>query len=88
MKWNGHNLKKRGGATTKWITIIANDPCAYCGDKGGSVDHVVPQSLSKITLQGFSIHHWTNLVGVCQKCNSMKDAKTIVGFLAAKGGLR
>ena len=44
--------------------------CAYCGDKGDTVDHVVPRS------RGGS-HVWENVVTVCLPCNGRKADRTL-----------
>lgn len=60
--------------------VVRRDPCAYCGDPGGTLDHIVPLSAG-----GDS--DWTNLSGACARCNSSKGAKSLLQFLS-DGGMR
>jgi HNH endonuclease len=45
--------------------VLRADPCAYCGEPGGALDHVEPRHLG-------GADDWTNLAGVCGSCNSAK----------------
>ncbi len=57
--------------------IIKNDPCVYCGEPGGEVEHVEP-----LALGGSS--EWDNLAGACRSCNSSKHATPLLMYLLAK----
>jgi len=47
-----------------------NFECQYCGTKRElTLDHVVPSSRG-------GIHHWTNLVTACKRCNAKKGDYT------------
>lgn len=46
-----------------------NDTCQYCGDKGDSIDHVLPSSRGGAT-------SWENCVWCCFKCNQRKANMT------------
>lgn len=46
--------------------------CAYCGEKGTEVDHVIPKSHGK----EFSGITWENCVCSCSKCNREKANRT------------
>lgn len=51
--------------------------CAYCGEKGGEVEHLVPRS------RGGS-NRVSNLVLSCRRCNEAKGNRTLEEFLALK----
>lgn len=57
--------------------IVRRDPCAYCGERGGVVDHIVSLSTG-------GANRWDNLTGACLRCNSSKRSKDLVGFLHAR----
>lgn len=44
--------------------------CAYCGERGSTIDHVVPQSLG-------GPDSWENCVAACGYCNNKKDSRTL-----------
>lgn len=46
--------------------IFRADPCAYCGDEGGTVDHILPTSTG-------GTDDWDNMTGACARCNSTKN---------------
>lgn len=43
--------------------------CAYCGGRGTTIDHVMPQSRG-------GRNTWTNLVAACTTCNNRKADRT------------
>lgn len=47
---------------------IRQQPCAYCGGPGGTVDHVVPIARGGTSVRG-------NLAPACRPCNSSKGTK-------------
>lgn len=53
-------------------TVIARDRglCQYCGERGDTLDHVVPRSRG-------GRHTWTNVVLACRRCNNRKGSKTL-----------
>lgn len=51
--------------TLDYIEIVRGDPCSYCGGDGGSMDHIDP-------VNSGGDHHWSNMTGACQSCNSSK----------------
>jgi hypothetical protein len=59
-----------------WLDIIRQDPCAYCGQPGESLDHVVPQSGGG----GGGL----NLTHACYACNRTKGAQSLLGYLVAR----
>ncbi len=52
--------------------VVARDRgrCAYCGNHGDTIDHVVPRS------RGGS-HVWENVVAACSGCNGRKADRTL-----------
>lgn len=63
-----------------WMRLVREDPCAYCDQPGGTIDHIEPRSLRRRGL-----HNWTNFAGSCQRCNESKAAKPLLVFLAYRG---
>lgn len=57
-KWSKSGVLRRDG-----------NVCAYCGDEGSTVDHIVPVS------QGGE-SEWYNTITACQPCNARKGART------------
>lgn len=55
----------------EYIGIISGDPCSYCGERSGTVDHVVPLS------RGGS-NCWQNLAPACLSCNSSKSNRPLL----------
>lgn len=58
----------------EFAAIIINDPCAYCGESGGTVDHI-----QAVAAGGDG--DWLNLTGACASCNSRKRAMPLLHFL-------
>lgn len=63
-----------------YVEMLRLDPCVYCGKAGGSTEHIEAVSMG-------GANHWTNYAGACIPCNSSKNAKPLISFLA-NGGLR
>lgn len=69
------NHRRRGAqAEADEVKIIRRDPCAYCGDPGGTVDHIVP------IIDG-GPGDWANIAGACLSCNSAKSTMSLLTFL-------
>lgn len=72
------DARRRGtpytGEALDYMSVIANDPCVYCGGESASVDHVDPLS------RGGS-GDWDNLAPACRSCNSSKKEKRLLPFL-------
>ena len=62
--------------TAEFAELIRMDPCAYCGAKSETVDHIVAISLG-------GEHTWTNLTGACHACNSGKRSRDVLSYLLA-----
>lgn len=44
--------------------------CAYCGEEGNTIDHIIPRSRPN------GPHTWMNVVTACRSCNGRKGART------------
>ena len=53
---------------------ILNDPCAYCGGKADTLDHIHPRSRG-------GTRGWHNVTAACGECNRRKDRDSLLGFL-------
>ena len=62
-----------------WMRVLENDPCAYCGDPGGEIDHIV-------ALARGGVHSTGNLAGACKSCNSSKHTTDLLRFMLRKAG--
>lgn len=60
-------------------SLIANDPCVWCGSPAEHVDHIHPIARA-------GTDRWDNYAPACRSCNLSKHAKTVLIFLA-RGGL-
>lgn len=58
----------------EWTSILAGDPCSYCGAPTEVSDHIQPRSKGGTDL-------WDNFTGSCLGCNSSKGARTLLVFL-------
>lgn len=56
------------------VSVLRNDPCAYCGGAGGEIDHIEPASAG-------GGNEWTNFTSACPTCNRKKNAKPLLTFL-------
>jgi transposase-like protein len=61
----------------EWAKVLAADPCAYCGDGGGTVDHIVASARDGDDTT-------ENLTGACLACNSGKCATPLLLFLLSE----
>ncbi len=57
-----------------YAEVVRFDPCSYCFDAGGSVDHIVP-------LNAGGMDVWENYTGSCRSCNSSKRDKDVLSFM-------
>jgi 5-methylcytosine-specific restriction endonuclease McrA len=58
-----------------YVDILHADPCAYCGEEAGHIDHIVPIARG-------GTNDWDNLTAACGRCNSSKWAKPLLAFMA------
>ncbi len=61
----------------QWRRILKGDPCAYCGDPSRDADHI------HATWTGGE-RGWTNMTASCRRCNSSKNARTLLAFLSGE----
>jgi len=75
------NWRRRHGGkdaeTVAWLEIIRHDPCCYCGDAGGTVDHIEASSKG-------GPNHWTNYASACRSCNTGKHTRSLLTFLVKR----
>lgn len=57
-----------------YASVLAFDPCSYCGRPGGVFDHIVARSTG-------GADAWDNLTSSCFSCNSRKRTKSLLRFL-------
>lgn len=72
------NNRFRSQWSKGWREIVRADPCAWCGDAGGFVDHIVPQSRCNAGRR----KSWMNLTGTCAKCNVQRGDAPMLQWLA------
>lgn len=62
-----HRSSRRKVAfSRRGVLVRDNFTCVYCGKRGDTIDHVLPQSKGGPT-------SYENCVAACRKCNSKKD---------------
>lgn len=54
------------------------DPCAYCLNVGGTVDHIEPRSRGGLDVPN-------NRTGACPRCNCQKGETPLLLFLVRRG---
>jgi 5-methylcytosine-specific restriction endonuclease McrA len=57
-----------------YVKAVQHDPCAYCGEPGRELDHVVPVAAG-------GEPGWSNLASACRRCNATKNDSPLWGFL-------
>lgn len=62
-----------------WMGVVRRDPCAFCGEAGGTVDHIEPKTLPVRGLGG--AHCWLNFTGACLSCNGSKARVSMLEML-------
>jgi 5-methylcytosine-specific restriction endonuclease McrA len=63
---------------------LQGDPCSYCGELGGSIDHIVPRLEGRTWSLKDPWNQWPNLTSACKSCNNSKRQKSLLGFLYAR----
>ena len=58
-----------------WSGVLRKDPCAYCGEAGETVDHIVPKG------RGGKTSPSQNGTGSCFHCNNLKAHESMLSFL-------
>lgn len=73
----GRPLGVEGSHQARWMAILRNDPCAFCGFRAaGTIDHITPRARRDALT-----HTWLNYTGACGACNGNKKAKPLLRFL-------
>ncbi len=76
----GHTLRDDGQShRDAWAAITRKDPCAYCGNPAGTMDHIEPQARKATGIGG--IYSWLNFTGACASCNSGKSDLPMLEYL-------
>ncbi len=68
--------RPRSRVTREGVLSRDGYTCAYCGGRGDTIDHVMPESRG-------GQNTWLNLVAACAPCNGRKDNRT-----PAEAGMR
>jgi HNH endonuclease len=76
-----HRLRERkiwDKQARKYAHVLCGDPCSYCGEQGGTLDHIVPKKSG-------GTDAWDNLTAACFSCNAQKQAQGLLWFLYTRG---
>lgn len=81
-KWNNYNRLRRREVTTPLRAEdipehLYGDPCSYCGEAGGTVDHIVP-------IKDDGTNDPENLTAACHSCNCSKNDRPLLHFMLSK----
>ena len=68
----------RNPEAIEYAAILQADLCAYCGGPAGHIDHIQ-------ALAAGGSNERDNLTAACQRCNSAKNARPLLYFLATRG---
>lgn len=80
-RWNHYNRLRRlaiappDDLANEYALILRGDPCCYCGAQMEHVDHIHP-----IARGGDGA--WDNLTAACASCNSRKNSRDLLTFMA------
>ena len=58
-----------------WRDVIRRDPCPYCGNPGGTLDHIEARAAG-------GLDNVANLTGSCRRCNNRKGTRSLLHHLA------
>ena len=78
----GSEPRERRANKESWKNLMRRDPCAYCGRRGGTVDHIVAKLRKTIKPQ--PLQKWTNYTGACFECNVAKGSTSLLLFLLSR----
>lgn len=70
-------MGKSNPEVNEFVPVLRADPCAYCGEAGSVIDHIVP-------LAEGGEHDVSNLTGACRSCNARKRTRSLLRFLLAR----
>ena len=62
-----------------WQKVVYQDPCSYCGGQQAkpSQEHILPA-------KDGGTKRWDNIVGACQRCNTIRDRVPLLYYLIAR----
>lgn len=73
----GRTLREDGESHLgAWAAIIRDDPCTYCGRRGGTLDHIDP------LVSAAQRDVWMNYTAACEPCNRSKADTPLLEWLA------
>jgi 5-methylcytosine-specific restriction endonuclease McrA len=73
---------RRDPNTEVFLAALRADPCAYCTNAGGTVDHVDPLGATR-GAERRARKGWENLTAACEPCNGRKGDRSLLSFLSA-----
>jgi 5-methylcytosine-specific restriction endonuclease McrA len=59
-----------GSDEDAYLLTVAQDPCAYCGERATELDHIVP-----------GVDSIDNVTAACRSCNARKGTLSLLGWL-------
>jgi 5-methylcytosine-specific restriction endonuclease McrA len=72
----GGDLPGRGNEKERWKRLLRHDPCSYCGQRAGTVDHIVAKAF-RVARRS----RWLDFTGACKRCNQAKGKTSLLFFL-------
>lgn len=72
-RWQAHQ-RRNAPLDRDYARVLLRDPCCYCGQRGGEVDHIDP------VIRGGK-GNWVNLTSACRSCNASKHDRPLLLFL-------
>lgn len=60
--------------TAAYRRAVRADPCSYCGNSTGGIDHIDPRHAA-------GTDDWSNLAGCCKRCNGAKGTLSLLAAL-------
>lgn len=72
-------LAKPDKMLREYAAILRGDPCAYCGERGGVIDHIWAVARG-------GANTWENVTAACGRCNRSKGTKPLLMFLLTRVG--
>ena len=58
-------------------SVLRGDPCAYCQEVGGTIDHIIPRANGGLDVPN-------NRIGACPHCNLLKAETPLLRFLVRR----
>jgi hypothetical protein len=75
----GYALGDACGLEEPWRAILRREPCSYCSDAGGTLDHIVPRMGARKSSGSLD-----NLASACEECNSRKGHTPLLLYLLSR----